>query len=184
MTVFNPFRISSGILQIFLFSVLFTTQIASGKSLDGDYNVESQAFPRIEAAVDALSISYHQRSIREDREYAAVILEENGVYRVMVQAGRWGEAKVSMKIRLKKSQTLVAIWHTHGARGPRQELFSTTDRRTARTTGVPLYLTTPLGELKVLGQRENGGVGSRVTSGWNRSTTIGSIQNIVGSSRE
>ncbi len=128
MTVFKPFRISSGTLQIFLCSVLLTTQIASGKSLDGDYNIESQAFPRIRAALDALSISYHQRSIREDREYMAAILEENGVYRVTVQKERpRSRHKVIMKIRRKKSQTLVAVWHTHGAPGPMQELFSPTD---------------------------------------------------------
>ncbi len=172
MTVFNPFRISSGILQIFLFSMLFTTQIASGKSLDGDYNVENQAFPRIKAALDVLSKSYHQRSIREDREFMAAILEENGVYRVTVQAGRRGKDKVRMEIPLKKSQTLVALWHTHGAPGLRRELYSATDSRTVTTTGVPFYLSTSLGKLKVLGERENGCV---VTPGWHRGTTIWSM---------
>ena len=172
MTVFNPFRISSGTLQIFLCSVLLTTQIASGKSLDGDYNIESQAFPRIRAALDALSISYHRRSIREDREYMAAILEDNGVYRVTVQAGRRGKYKVSMKIRRKKSQTLVALWHTHVTPGPRQELFSATDSRTVTTTGVPMYLTTPRGKLKVLGKRENGCV---VTPSVHSGTIIGRI---------
>ncbi len=184
MTVFNPFRISSGTLQIFLCGLLFTTQIASGasltripfaESLDDDYSLDSQAFPRIEAAVDVLSISYHQRSIREDREYMAAILEENGVYRVMVQAGPPGKHKVRMKIRRKKSQALVAVWHTHGVPAPRRELYSPTDSRMVRTTGLPLYLTTPRGKIKVLGQPENGCVGSRVTSGWNRGTIIGSI---------
>ncbi len=173
MTVFKPFRISSGTLQIFLCSVLLTTQIASGKSLDGDYNIESQAFPRIRAALDALSRSYHRRSILQDREYAAAIFEENGVYRVTVQKERRGSRhKVIMKIRRKKSQTLVAVWHTHGAPGPSQEYFSPTDRKTARTTGVPMYLTTPLGKIKVLGKRENGCV---VNPSWNNGTTIGSI---------
>ncbi len=151
MTVFNPFRISSGTLQIFLCSVLFTSQIASGKSLDGDCNVESQAFPRIRAALDVLSIRYHQRSIREDREYMAAILEENGVYRVMVQAGSPGNNTVTMTIRRKKSQTLVALWHTHWAPGPTGDRFSATDRKTARTTGVPLYLHTPRGQHTRLG---------------------------------
>ncbi len=150
MTVFKPFRISSGILQIFLCSVLFTSQIASGKSLDGDYNVESQAFPRIKAALDALSKSYHQRSIREDREYMAAILEENGVYRVMVQAGSPNMNTVTMTLRRKKSQTLVAVWHTHFVRGPMGERFSATDRKTARSIGVPLYLHTTLGQHKCL----------------------------------
>ncbi len=149
MTVFNT-------LQIFLCSVLFTAQIASGKSLDGDYDVESQAFPRIRAALDALSRSYHRRSIRENREFVAAILEDNGVYRVTVQAGSPGEGEVSMKIRLKKGQALVALWHTHGAPGARRELYSRMDSRVVRTTRVPFYLTTPLGKLKVLGKRENG----------------------------
>ena len=117
MTVFKPFRISSGTLQIFLCSVLLTTQIASAKSLDGDYNIESQAFPRIKVAVDALSKSFHRKSIFTDREYMAAILEDNGVYRVTVQAGSPGKDKVRMNIRLKKGQTLVALWHTHGAPG-------------------------------------------------------------------
>ena len=151
MTIFNPFRINSGTLQIILCSVLLTTQIASGKSLDGDDNIESQAFPRIGAALKALSMSYHRRSIREDREYVAAILEDNGAYRVQVQAGSPGKIKVTMKIRRKQSQTLVALWHTHGVPGPRRELFSPTDRRTARTTGVPVYLHTPRGQQKRLG---------------------------------
>ena len=151
MTVFNPFRISSGTLQILLCSVLLTTQIASGKSLDGDDNIESQAFPRIGAALRALSMSYHRRSIREEREFMAAILEDNGVYRVMVQAGSPGKHRVRMTIRRKKSQTLVALWHTHWARVPTGERFSATDRRTARTTGVPFYLHTPRGQHKRLG---------------------------------
>ena len=119
---------------------------------DSDDKIESQAFLRIGAALRALSMNYHRRSIREDREYVAAILEENGVYRVMVQAGRRGKHKVRMTIRRKKSQTLIALWHTHGALGPRQELFSATDKRTARTTGVPFYLHTPGGEHKRLGE--------------------------------
>ena len=79
--------------------MLFTTQIASGKSLDGDYNVESQAFPHIEAAVNVLSKSYQQRSIREDREYIAAIFEENGAYRVTVQAGSPGKDEVGYEAR-------------------------------------------------------------------------------------
>ena len=151
MTIFNPFRINSGTLQIFLCSVLLITQIASGKSLDSDDNIESQAFPRIGAALRALSMSYHRRSIREDREYMAAILEENGVYRVMVHAGSPGKNTVTMTIRRKKSQTLVALWHTHFARGPMGERFSATDRKTARRIGVPLYLHTTLGQHHRLG---------------------------------
>jgi len=167
MIGFGAFSLITG-----LCGVLFTTQIASGKSLDGDCNLESQAFPCIEAAVYVLSIRYHQRSIREDREYIAAILEENCVYRVTVQAGSPGKDEVSMKISLKKSQALVALWHTHGAPGPRRELYSATDSKMVRTTGLPFYLTTPRGKIKVLGQPENGSVGSRVTPGWNSGTTI------------
>ncbi len=170
MTNFNPFRINKGTLQIFLCGVLFTTQIASGESLDGDRTVESQAFPCIEAAVYVLSISYHQRSIREDREYIAAILEENCAYRVTVQAGSPGEAKVRMKIRPKKSQTLVALWHTHGAPAPLSEWYSATDSKTVRTTGLPFYLTTPRGKIKVLRSVE-----SPVFSRWITGTTICSI---------
>ncbi len=131
--------------------MLLITQIASGKSLDGDDNIESQAFPRIGAALRALSMSYHRRSIREDREYLAAILEDNGVYRVMVQAGSPGKNAMTMTIRRKKSQTLVALWHTHGEPGRLRERFSATDRKTARTTDVPLYLHTPRGQHKRLG---------------------------------
>ena len=145
MIGFGAFSLITG-----LCGVLLTTQIASGKSLDGDYNVESQAFPHIKAALVVLSIKYHRRSIRENREYMAAILEENGVYRVMVQAGRRDTDRVRMKIRLKKSQALVALWHTHGAPCARCELYSPTDSNTARRIGVPSYLTTPLGKFKVL----------------------------------
>ncbi len=167
MTIFKPFRINKGTLQIFICSVLFTTQIASGKSLDGDDNVESQAFPHIKAALVDLSIKYRRRSIRENREYMAAILEDNGVYRVTVQAGSPGEAKVRMKIRPKKGQTLVALWHTHGALKRSREWYSPTDSKTARTTGLPFYLTTPRGKFKVLRNVE-----SPVTPGRIRGTTI------------
>ena len=170
MTIFNPFRINNGALQIFLCGVLFTTQ-ASGESLDSDCHVESQAFPCIESAVYVLSVSYHQTSIREDREYIAAILEENGVYRVTVQAGQRGKGSVSMRVRRKKTQALAALWHTHGRPGPMRELYSATDSKMVRATGLPFYLTTPRGKIKVLG----GCVGSRVTPGWNTGTTIGCI---------
>ncbi len=175
MTIFNPFRINKGTLQICLCGMLFTTQIASGKSLDGDDNVESQAFPHIKAALVDLSIKYRRRSIRENREYMAAILEDNGVYRVTVQPGSPGEDEVSMEIRLKKSQTLVALWHTHGALAPTSEWYSATDIKTARTIGLDFYLTTPRGKFKVLGQPEIGRVESRVTPGWHRGTTIWSM---------
>ncbi len=165
MIGFGAFSLITG-----LCGVLLTAQIASGESLDGDCNVESQTFHCIEAAVYVLSISYHQRSIREDREYIAAILEENCVYRVTVQAGSPGKDEVSMKIRLKKSQALVALWHTHGAPGPMGEWYSPTDSKTARTTDLPFYLTTPRGKIKVLRSVE-----SSVFSRWIRGTTICSI---------
>ncbi len=170
MTVFNPFRINSGALRILLCGVLFSTQ-ASGESLDSDCHIESQAFPCIESAVYVLSVSYHQTSIREDREYIAAILKANGVYRVQVHAGSPGNDSVSMKIRRKKGQALVALWHTHGRPGPMREWYSATDSKTVRTTGLPFYLTTPLGKIKVLG----GCVGSRVTPGRHTGTTIGCV---------
>jgi len=158
-----------------LLTSLLSASLYAADNISHGCNLEFLSFTTVGNAVEKLSRCYHRRSYREDREYIAAILEEDGNYTVIVQAGARGRDEVSLKIRHRKSQILNSIWHTHGAPGPQRDRYSPTDSRTVRATGLPFYLVTPDGTIKVLGQRKNGGAMSRVTQGWNAGTVIGSI---------
>ena len=60
------------------------------------------------------------------------------------------QESVTFKIRLPAESRLVALWHTHGAPGRKTERFSIEDGETVRDTGIPFYLITPKGDIKVL----------------------------------
>ena len=157
------------------FSCLNPLCLSAVETTVSECDLEKTIFPSVVFAVKKLSRCYHARSYREDREYIAAILEENGAYTVFVQVGVQGRDDVSIKVRRRKSQTINSFWHTHGAPGSHRERYSSTDSKTVRATGLPFYLVTPAGTIKVLGQIKSNGTLSRVTQGWNSGTIIGSL---------
>ena len=148
MTHLNHVQISSACWIIALLGGALTPQVAHGENLDSGCSIQAMAFSSIEAAVGVLSQCYYKPSLREDREYIAAILEANGVFKIAVQTGRRGKDEVTLRIRRKKSQKLVALWHTHGAQGFARDHFSPTDTALVNRLSVPFFLTDPAGVIK------------------------------------
>jgi len=90
-------------------------------------------------------------SSRENAEHVGAILQStNGQYLVTHGQAEAGQESVTFTIRRPPSSKIVALWHTHGAPGRKTERFSITDGQTVRQLGLPFYLITPKGEIKVL----------------------------------
>ncbi len=103
------------------------------------------------AAVHGAGEVYLEVSRRSDREYVGGVLRDaGGAYRYT--AGR-AEAKadqVTFRVVLAPGYELVAFWHTHGRRGTARELFSEDDTRLVAAQGLPFYLITPSGRIRLL----------------------------------
>ncbi|HEX7036415.1 MAG TPA: DUF4329 domain-containing protein [Pseudomonadales bacterium] len=103
----------------------------------------------VDAAVTALSDCYFDRSLDEDREYVAAILQTPQGFVGLVMVNEPGHDRFHLRFRLAADERLVALWHTHGAAGPSRELFSSADTRVANELGLHSYLTTPAGETRL-----------------------------------
>ena len=98
--------------------------------------------------VGTLSFCFYDISLRQDKEYIAAILVQNGNYTVQVQAGHKNNDRIRLKIYKRSSQTLVALWHTHGSKGLARSYFSRTDTELSNKLKVPIYLTNPEEEIR------------------------------------
>lgn len=104
----------------------------------------------VEAVVIAFSQRYHAISRASDREFIGAVLATAAGYVGVAEPGRRGHDRIHLRIALQPGERLVALWHTHGAAGYARELFSPIDTALADHLGVPFYLTTPAGEIRVL----------------------------------
>lgn len=107
------------------------------------------AQPSVEAVVLVLRDCYLGRSVANDREYIAPILQTRDGYVGIVVAGEPGHDRFRLRVHIAAEERLVALWHTHGGHGSERELFSTADTRLANELGLASYLTTPAGETRV-----------------------------------
>jgi hypothetical protein len=103
----------------------------------------------IESVIFVLSDCYLDRSVQQDREYIAPILQTAEGFIGVVTVGEPGHDRFRLRITTSAAERLVALWHTHGKPGYARELFSTADTQLANRLGLPSYLTTPDGETRV-----------------------------------
>ena len=90
-------------------------------------------------------------SIRKDVEYVGAILEaQDGSYTFTQGNGRKSQDTVTFRIRRESGSRIVGFWHTHGDRGFARDYFSPEDAKLVQATGLPFYLITPEGEIRVL----------------------------------
>ena len=102
-------------------------------------------------AIKALGQKFLANSIKEDVEYMGAILETpTGTYRVSHGKSKPGQNRFRFTMLRPESLKVIACWHTHGAHGDLRDKFSVTDTQTVLKTGLPFYLITPKGELKLL----------------------------------
>ncbi len=129
---------------------MHVSQQASGDSPVLACAPAEEYFPSVDAAVSALSQCYLQRSVLQDREYIAGILEKDGLYQVTIVTGISGKDDVRIRIKPTENQLLVALWHTHGDHGLAREFFSPTDSAVVKRLQLPFYLTDPDGVIRRL----------------------------------
>jgi hypothetical protein len=109
--------------------------------------VHRGVYASVDVAVKSLSKCFHRRSRHEDTEYTASLVSDGTRVHVTVEASEPGLDVGWMRIRLREGESLVALWHTHGAHGFGREQFSAGDVALARRLGIPVYLTNPQGQL-------------------------------------
>ncbi len=114
-----------------------------------DCNPSLREYGSILEVVHVLNACYHYPSRIQDVEFIATIFEGNGAYQVRIAEGRRQTGKATIQIVRRKSQTLVALWHTHGRSSGDNEYFSPGDVETVNELGVPFYLYSPKRSLRV-----------------------------------
>ncbi len=141
--------------------LLFTTLLASLNTFAGDAIrtelLDSRVFNSEIEAVEAMKEHCLAESRREDAEHMGAILKTSeGSYLVTHGKGEQGQTKATFAILRPPSTKIVALWHTHGAAGRKTERFSVQDGDTVLESGLPFYLITPKGEIKMLVLAERG----------------------------
>ena len=104
-----------------------------------------------EQALSAMAEKFLVTSRRRDAEYVGGLLRlSTGEIQVTSGFGGRGEDSVGFSVPKARGVQIIAFWHTHGDFGYARERFSATDAEMVRSTGKPLYLITPSGEIRVL----------------------------------
>ncbi len=105
----------------------------------------------IETGLVKLKEQFLDVSIEEDVEFVGAVLRNpDGTFEFTQGRGRPGQDRVTFRIQRPDDAEIVGLWHTHGAHGPTRAIFSPTDADLVRATGLPFYLITPDGEIRVL----------------------------------
>lgn len=104
----------------------------------------------MEALLSLASHEFNRPSQRLDVEYVGVILSDVTKGRLRSNAGRGCRGVDRFALRVTELHGAVALWHTHGSAGPLRSYFSTSDAGLVRDTGLPLYLITAAGQIRVL----------------------------------
>ncbi len=151
MTTFNPFRINSGALQIFLCSMIFFSMHSEAIETIKTERLATLSFTTELEAVIAMKQAFLDESIRTNAEHVGAILKTaKGRFLVTHGQGEPDQESLQFSVGRTASEKIVAFWHTHGAPGRRTERFSIEDGETVRNTGIPFYLISPRGQIKVL----------------------------------
>ena len=151
MTTFNPFRINNRALPIFLCSMIFFSMHSEAIETIKTERLATLSFTTELGAVIAMKQAFLDESIRMNAEHVGAILKTaEGRFLVTHGRGEPDQESLQFSVGRTASETIVAFWHTHGAPGRSTERFSIEDGDTVRNTGIPFYLITPKGQIKVL----------------------------------
>ena len=133
-------------LAVLIVTLLGQTAAASVLTTPLDWRAET-----LETGLDRLKEQFLDLSIRQDTEFVGAVLRRaDGTYAFTQGRGKPGQDKVSFRIQRGADTEIVGLWHTHGEQGPTRAVFSPTDAKLVRQTGLPFYLITPEGEVRVL----------------------------------
>ena len=116
-----------------------------------DTQLAQGEFVSVLNAVQMAGGHYLEPSKRTDREYVGGILKsDDGSYRYTAGHAESRDDAVSFRVSVQSGYRLVAFWHTHGRPGRARELFSAKDANLVTEQGLPFYLITPTGRIRVL----------------------------------
>lgn len=102
-------------------------------------------------AIQAAADAFLSRSRAKDAEFVGgILLSTGGRYRLTVGEGQKGQDSITYAVGRRADEMLLALWHTHGTSGPGRNFFSPQDVRLVQEHGLPLYLITPAGQIRVL----------------------------------
>ena len=151
MPPFKALRFNRAIWLILLCTMIFVPIHAHANDAILTELLDDFVFASEVEAVNAMKQHCMAESSRDNAEHVGAILQsEDGRFMVTHGQANPGQESVTFSIRRPPSLKIVALWHTHGATGRRTERFSITDGQTVRQIGLPFYLITPKGEIKVL----------------------------------
>ena len=139
----------SGCLSLLLAALsLLATQNATASVMTAPMQWQAES---IEAGLARIKDQFLDVSIERDTEFVGAVLRaEDGSYEFTQGRGLPGQDRVTFRIQRPSDTEIVGLWHTHGAHGPTRSVFSPTDAELVRQTGLPFYLITPDGEVRVL----------------------------------
>ena len=170
---------SVGCLTTFLIISILCPHANADTNLVPCEGLEAREFPSIDQAVTALSYCYHTASVEENREYIAAIFESANIYQVAAQPGSRGGDEVTLRVRRREDQTLVALWHTHGAEGFARAYFSRMDAKVSRQLGLPFFLTDPGGVIRRLDPGMKKDQAPKIVPGSLRRIPRGSLSGLI-----
>jgi len=151
MPVFNAFQFNHAIwLFLFCTMIVMPLHAHAGDAILTKL-LDNFVFASEVEAVKAMKQHCMAESSRNNAEHVGAILQsEDGRFMVTHGQAGPGQESVTFSIRRPPSLKIVALWHTHGAPGRKTERFSITDGQVVRQLGLPFYLITPKGDIKVL----------------------------------
>ena len=157
MPPFNASQINRSIWLILLCTMIFASLHAHASDAIRTELLDDFVFASEVEAVNAMKQHCVAESSRDNAEHVGAILQsEDGRFMVTHGQAGPGQESVTFSIRRPPSLKIVALWHTHGARGRNTQRFSIEDGNTVRDTGLPFYLIEPRGRITLLEKAEKG----------------------------
>lgn len=145
---FKPFK-SLFLLCTFI-SVLLTGHADASQTIQTRMIKNSLYLTELHA-VTAMARLFLVDSVKNDVEHmGAILVTPGGKYQVTHGRSVPGKDAFRFSVLRPVSLKVVAYWHTHGAHGSARGKFSASDSQTVQNTGLPFYLITPQGEIRVL----------------------------------
>ena len=165
MPPFKALRFNRAIWLILLCTIIFVPIHAHASDAILTELLDEFVFASEVEAVNAMKQHCMAESSRDNAEHVGAILQsEDGRFMVTHGQANPGQESVTFSIRRPPSLKIVALWHTHGARGRNTQRFSIEDGNTVRDTGLPFYLIEPRGRITLLEKVEKGKSKTRVSS--------------------
>jgi hypothetical protein len=131
-------------------AILLATNTSVSACLIEDVRLDPALHSAEHVALRRLIDEHAVRSRRTDTEFVGALYRTSNGVRTSVAANCAGDDAFAVRLPVPPGWTLIALWHTHGASGTLRDHFSEDDVALVKRTGLPFYLITASGGLRVL----------------------------------